>query len=60
METFVMPLSKGLAGDLGGAAGRDLWGDASATDAEPFPLRNRENMGRLLSRGPQLGPPSSF
>jgi hypothetical protein len=45
MATFVMLLSGGLP-----VASRDLWDDASATDAEPFPLRNRENMGRLLSR----------
>jgi hypothetical protein len=47
METFVMLLSGGLA-----VAWREPWDDASAAGAEPCPLRNRENMGCLLTSPP--------
>ena len=44
MDTFVIPLS----GDLGAAA-RAACDGAGAAGVEPCPLRNRENMGRLLT-----------
>src|SRR5581483_988361 len=44
MVTFVIPLSGGL-----GVACREVWDDAGAAGAGACPLRNSENMGRLLS-----------